>query len=1159
MSILASTVLTAVAILSLRQTTSASAVLLLLALAIFLNLFLLGAYYQIDAFTGTGIDQSVLYFLVTGLEGAPMSEIQPHVLPALFLTLAAIAAAVLAYQTSRARSDQAPKRSRVWAGVGVLGLAFGVNPALPQIATLANRVAVAKPSGGIVIPAEFVAVDGAHFDKPQRSFVYLYLESYERTFLDETLFPGLAPNLAELQKSALNFTDISQIPGTGYTIAGQIASQCGIPLTAAGTGSDLYLPGAVCLGDLLASQGYALIYMDGAPSSFAGTETYYRTHAFQTVEGIDTLIDELPDADRVSFWGLYDDDLLELAKDRLSAVASGSTPFGFFVQTTDTHHPEGTHIPPSCADHPYLDGSNVYLNSIHCGDRLASDFIRHVLSDPALADVILIVASDHITRPNMASETLAKGQRRNLLMVFGQGVAPGENKRPGNTLDIGPTLLTLIGAPTPALAYGRNLLDPGQTLRELGVSDILDRDHALLQSMWSFPQVSEGIRLETETDRLFMGERFVKLPVLIHLKEDFGIDSIFYLTGTETPPIEYMGSLAFDQPFIFVDKCSRTAIFRKASESYPDKTCALVGRLGSSETGSFLLRDGETIGFETLSKHLQDVPATSEYFDQNIAGWKQGISFVDAAMMEFAPPNGMVGEALIRSGAHPDRFSWVVDPATGTKLNLVRGLTLVGFNEDAPPVKISHKDTCAYGGEEDDPEAGETENFGSDMKANAGKYGALAIITHSSVICYGTEPRLDALFSGTPFRKWAGLTHYQAYVALQDGEGGISELLGEFGISMGLELRNFIRSSRFVQRQVDFLPRVLRIGGTAAAPRAADILEKIKEQSQEYDLFKLGFFHGEDGTVFCGALPEEGDLPNGSDLGGQDSCTLTAIGEWLGWNEGFQLIVDIAAGTPADYAALAAGYPWALKRIVPMFRRPEDYLALRHLGYRDTIWAVTDGQTSPEEILVRLKDMDLMGLVMDQPAADSGLARLAQVGTGVLTWVELADSPAAVDRAVEAGASEVVTDVIMPRTLARVAIVSAGFGAGQSRVSGPGTSIALERGSTLLGLSRDGDPSVLARYDACAEDPSDPAADPAALRDALAWIPADFAALAIVVSDSAFCGDVRLDDLFAESPFPIWPELGFREPYIGLLRPDGRTLQFRGEAETEIRQILTVE
>ena len=69
-----------------------------------------------------------------------------------------------------------------------------------------------------------------NFTKNPKNIIFLYLEQFERTYMNEEIFPGLTPNLKRLEKDAISFTNISSPYATNWTIAGMVASQCGIPL-----------------------------------------------------------------------------------------------------------------------------------------------------------------------------------------------------------------------------------------------------------------------------------------------------------------------------------------------------------------------------------------------------------------------------------------------------------------------------------------------------------------------------------------------------------------------------------------------------------------------------------------------------------------------------------------------------------------------------------------------------------------------------------------------------------------------------------------------------------------------------------------------------------------------------------------------------------------
>jgi len=130
--------------------------------------------------------------------------------------------------------------------------------------------------------------------------VYIYAESLEKTYFDESIFPNLVNNLKNLKDQSIEFTDIHQVVGTGWTMAGIIASQCSVPLFASSgsntmSGSDIFLSGAECLGNVLKKFDYHLVSMQGSSADFSGIKQFYTTHSFDEIYGREELENKLDD------------------------------------------------------------------------------------------------------------------------------------------------------------------------------------------------------------------------------------------------------------------------------------------------------------------------------------------------------------------------------------------------------------------------------------------------------------------------------------------------------------------------------------------------------------------------------------------------------------------------------------------------------------------------------------------------------------------------------------------------------------------------------------------------------------------------------------------------------------------------------------------------
>lgn len=115
--------------------------------------------------------------------------------------------------------------------------------------------------------------------------MYIYGESLERTYFDLQAFPGLAPELSREKDHSIDFSNTEQLPGTDYTIAGMVASQCGIPLFAPFDGNasaslSSFYPQNICLGDILKHSGYENWFIQGADLRFAGKDTFFAVARF---------------------------------------------------------------------------------------------------------------------------------------------------------------------------------------------------------------------------------------------------------------------------------------------------------------------------------------------------------------------------------------------------------------------------------------------------------------------------------------------------------------------------------------------------------------------------------------------------------------------------------------------------------------------------------------------------------------------------------------------------------------------------------------------------------------------------------------------------------------------------------------------------------------
>ena len=478
-------------------------------------LFYIVCYY----FTGKGVDYAVLYHVKYGLDGAGYGEYNKLILiVTVALAFFFLMSCYLLFRYSR--NKKILPRRLIFLSVIFLFLSVLVHPATADLYMLSRthegepfwkyyRTPYAKLSGEV-----------------PKNFIFIYAESLERTYFDEEIFPGLISKLRRLESESISFTDIGKYPETGWTIAGMVASQCGIPLITPSHGNsmsdmDSFLAGADCMGDLLNREGYHLTFMGGASLDFSGKGKFYRTHGFNEVLGRAKLLPLLSDQSYRTKWGLHDDSLFDIALEKYEDLSLSERPFGLFLLTLDTHGSDN-HFSRSCQGMAYGDGKNGMLNAIACSDYQIGNFIDRVRQSPSFKNTVIVLASDHQAMWNSASGMLKKSRRRrNLFLIFDPETETSfMSPKRGSTLDIGMTVLSVLGFES-YLGLGRDLLQGEPSILEAvkHIDTTLKAWRSEIIKFWDFPKVTDFVKISPRIKKITVDGRVFNVPVLIQYDE----------------------------------------------------------------------------------------------------------------------------------------------------------------------------------------------------------------------------------------------------------------------------------------------------------------------------------------------------------------------------------------------------------------------------------------------------------------------------------------------------------------------------------------------------------------------------------------------------------------------------------------------------------------
>ena len=349
------------------------------------------------------------------------------------------------------------RRIELIAAVAVAGLALNA-PAWSFGWHLAGIVADVRSALWVPKPALRLASAPAPPKPEPRSLLLIFAESLEATYSRTDIFgDDLTPRLTALATSGKQFTDMRQVSLTAWTTGAMVAAQCARPLSAGGQWQDLLqniatgvspeMEGAICLGDVLAAQGYRTVLMTGTEVDFGGMEAFHAAHGFAERLGFNALKAHADVAPRkwsrkARRWMIEDETLFALAQTKIDELARQAEPFALVLTTMDTHGPSG--FPStSCGE------SRGMIDAVRCADRLIAEFVEDVRDTHP--DIVVALATDHLMGSGGIDEEVIgylaphAEERRLRFVVWGPDVAPGVIDRPGTHFDIMPTLMDLLG------------------------------------------------------------------------------------------------------------------------------------------------------------------------------------------------------------------------------------------------------------------------------------------------------------------------------------------------------------------------------------------------------------------------------------------------------------------------------------------------------------------------------------------------------------------------------------------------------------------------------------------------------------------------------------------------------------------------------------------
>lgn len=337
-------------------------------------------------------------------------------------------------------------------------------------------------------------VDAAEADikapAKKKNLIFILSESLEASYTDfdngGCMDRNYMPKLTELAIENTHFSrneslaGAVEVEGTGWTIAAMVAQTSGVPLSLPiGNNAygkyDEFLPGVTSMGEILEKNGYVNEILLGSKREFAGVDNFFVKHGNYKIFDYYTALEEEYVKKHNGFWGVDDEDLLQIAKDEVGHLADGEQPFSIIINTIDLHTPNG-YLCNACGNE-YDDN---YKNIIACQDELITNFVEWCQEQEFYEDTVIVVAGDHLSMaPIVKNEYVPDGYQRSVYnAIINSDLEPVNWKnRQFTTMDMFPTILASLGFEIEGerLGLGTNLYADKKTVMEtIGKNEFME-------------------------------------------------------------------------------------------------------------------------------------------------------------------------------------------------------------------------------------------------------------------------------------------------------------------------------------------------------------------------------------------------------------------------------------------------------------------------------------------------------------------------------------------------------------------------------------------------------------------------------------------------------------------------------------------------------------
>jgi len=290
-------------------------------------------------------------------------------------------------------------------------------------------------------------------DRPLNLVIVLQ-ESLGATFVESLGGLPVTPELEKLKNEGWWF---EQLYATGTrSVRGIEAVIAGYPPTPARSVVKLSLAqhNFYTLAAGLGQKGYHTEFVYGGEAHFDNMRSFFTGNGFQNIVDLRQMSPRF-----VGSWGASDEDLFDESLERLKSLHAQNKPFFSLIFTSSNHEPFEF---PDKKIELYEKPKQTVNNAVKYADFALGNFIREARKQAYWKDTVFLIVADHDNR--VYGNALVPIKKFHIPgLILGADIQPKRIRAIASQVDLGPTLLSLLGVSSEHPMIGRDFVNDDST------------------------------------------------------------------------------------------------------------------------------------------------------------------------------------------------------------------------------------------------------------------------------------------------------------------------------------------------------------------------------------------------------------------------------------------------------------------------------------------------------------------------------------------------------------------------------------------------------------------------------------------------------------------------------------------------------------------------